>query len=152
MKHHGIMRLAIMVTTLAWAATVTSPATIHATAPDKAPIEIKVRVSEKGFLDEKGKAYTAKNTLKIPNGTLVTITFVFSEEMTSLAVGDTHQIALRSEDGWKQETGKIWIMSREASLTFRTGENGRTQYRAYCILDCIGMEHLTNLLIQVVES
>ena len=29
------------------------------------------------------------------------------------------------------------------------GEKGM-QYRAYCILDCIGMEHLTNLFIQVV--
>ena len=152
MKHLRIMRLATMVTTLALAVTVAGPATMHAAAPDKIPIEIKIRVTEKGFLDEKGKLYTAKNMLNIPNGTLVTITFVFSEELTSLAVGDTHQVALQSEDGWKQETGKIWIMSQESSVTFHAGENGRTRYRAYCILDCIGMEHLTNLLIQVVPA
>ncbi len=91
-----------------------------------------------------------KRGLQVPKDTPVKITFIFSEELTSLAVGDTHQIAIKSEDGWKQETGSIWIMSREASVSFLAGENGRLQYRAYCILDCIGMEHLTNLLIQVV--
>jgi hypothetical protein len=143
-------RVGILVTTLTFAATVAGPAMTYAGAPDKLPVEIKVRVTEKGFLDEKGRPYTAKNMLNIPNGALITITFVFSEELTSLAVGDTHQVAIKSEDGWKQETGKLWIMSQEASLTFRAGENGRTQYRAYCILDCIGMEHLTKLLIHVV--
>jgi hypothetical protein len=143
-------RIAALVTVLAFTGMLTAPAATYAVTAGQTPVEIKVRVSEKGFVDEKGKAYTAKNLLKIPNGTPVTITFVFSEELTSLAVGDTHQITLRSEDGWKQETGKIWIMSREASVSFLAGENGRTQYRAYCILDCIGMEHLTNLFIQVV--
>lgn len=66
-----------------------------------------------------------------------------------LAIEHTHQVALQSEDGWKLETGTIWVMSRKSSLTFHAGENGRTQYRAYCMLDCIGMEHLTKLLIQV---
>ena len=125
------------------------PAMIYAAAPEKAPVEIKVRVSEKGFLDEKGKLYNVKRALTVPKDAVVTITFLFGEDLTSLAMGDTHQIAVKSEDGWKQETGSIWIMNRESSLTFRAGENGRTQYRAYCILDCIGMEHLTNLIIQV---
>ncbi len=136
----------ILTFTTIWA----GPALTYAAAPEKAPIEIKVRVSEKGFLDEKGKPYSAKRGLQVPKDTPMKITFVFSEELTSLAVGDTHQIAIKSEDGWKQETGSIWIMSREASVSFLAGENGRLQYRAYCILDCIGMEHLTNLLIQVV--
>jgi hypothetical protein len=43
-------------------------------------------------------------------------------------------------------------MSRESSVTFRAGENSRLRYRAYCILDCIGMEHLTNLIIQAMET
>lgn len=143
-------RIATMVTVLAFTGMMAAPAITYAATADTAPVQIKVRVSEKGFADEKGTVYTAKRMMKIPKGTLVTITFMFNEELTSLAVGDTHQVALRSEDGWKQETGKIWVMSRESSITFRAGENGRTQYRAYCILDCIGMEHLTNLLIQVV--
>lgn len=147
---HVVKKLGTVLTTLAFAATVTGPAMTYASATDKTPVAIKVRVSEKGFLDEKGKAYTAKNMLKIPKGAAVTITFVFAEDLTSLAVGDTHQIAIKSDDGWKQETGQIWIMSRESSVSFIAGENGRTNYRAYCIVDCIGMEHLTNLLIQVV--
>lgn len=147
---HVVKKLGTVLTTLAFAATVTGPAMTYASATDKTPVTIKVRVSEKGFLDEKGKAHTAKNMLKIPKGAAVTITFVFAEDLTSLAVGDTHQITIKSDDGWKQETGQIWIMSRESSVSFIAGENGRTNYRAYCIVDCIGMEHLTNLLIQVV--
>lgn len=143
-------KLVTLSTILAFAMPTEVPVTTHAASPEKAPIEIKVRVSEKGFFDEKGKAYNAKNMLKIANGTPVTITFIFGEDFTSLAVGDTHQMALRSEDGWKLETGQIWIMNRQSSLTFLAGKNGRAQYRIYCILDCIGMEHLTNLMIQIV--
>lgn len=143
-------RIGTIVTALAFTVMIAASGVTYAAVPP--PMEIKVRVSEKGFTDEKGKAYSAKNMLKIPNGTPVTITFVFGEDLTSLAVGDTHQIEIRSDNGWKEETGKLWIMSRQASVTFRAGENGITQYRAYCILDCIGMEHLTNLLIQVVPA
>lgn len=121
-----------------------------ATFAGVAPVEIKVRVTEKGFLDEKGKPYNAKNVLRIPNGSRVTITFVFSEDLTSLAVGDTHQIAVKSDKDVIGETDKIWVMNRQAGVTFHAGEQGRTRYRAYCVLDCIGMEHLTNLLIEVV--
>ena len=87
--------------------------------------------------------------MNIPKGMLVTIMFVFGEELTGLALGDTHQVAIKSEDAWIQENGNLWIMNRESSLTFRTGENGRTHYHAYCILDYIGMEHLAKLLIHV---
>lgn len=142
-------RLAVLFTVLAFTGMIAAPASAYA---GKTPVEIKVRVSEKGFTDEKGIAYTAKRPLKVPQGMPITITFVFSEAMTSMAIGDTHQIALRSEAGAVGETDKIWVMNQEASLTFLAGENGQTHYRAYCILDCIGMEHLTNLLIQVVAA
>jgi len=146
---HTMKRWGTIVTTFAIAATLTAPAIPHAAAPDKAPVEIKVLVSEKGFLDEKGKLYSAKRVLTVPKDAVVTITFLFGEDLTSLAVGDTHQIAVKADDGWKEESGSIWIMNRESSVTFRAGENGRTQYRAYCILDCIGMEHLANLIIRI---
>ncbi|MEK6802089.1 MAG: hypothetical protein AABZ34_05405 [Nitrospirota bacterium] len=143
-------RLATMATMLAFVASVAGPAMTAAAPLEKTPVEIKVRVSEKGFLDDKGRPYGAKRALQVPKDTMVKITFVFAEDMTSLAVGDTHQITIRAEDGWKQETGSVWVMNRESSVSFLAGEKSRTQYRAYCILDCIGMEHLTNLLIQVV--
>ena len=143
-------RLATVATMLAFVASVAGPAMTAAATPEKTPVEIKVRVSEKGFLDEKGRPYGAERALQVPKDTMVKITFVFGEDMTSLAVGDTHQITIRAEDGWKQETGSVWVMNRESSVSFLAGEKNRTQYRAYCILDCIGMEHLTNLLIQVV--
>lgn len=147
---HMTQRLATMATMLAFVASLAAPAMTAAAAPEKAPVEIKVRVSEKGFLDEKGRPYGGKRALQVPKDTMVKITFVFAEDMTSLAVGDTHQITIRAEDGWKLESGSVWVMNRESSVSFLAGEKSRTQYRAYCILDCIGMEHLTNLLIQVV--
>ncbi len=143
-------RFATGLTTLAVVAALAAPALAHAAGPDTTPLEIKVRVSEKGFLDEKGKPYGGKRMLQIPKDTLVKITFVFGEDLTSMAAGDTHQIALRAEDGWKQETNPLWMMNRESTVSFLAGEKGRMQYRAYCILDCIGMEHLTNLIIQVI--
>ncbi len=143
-------RLATGITALAFAAALAAPALTYAAGPEKAPMEIKVRVSEKGFLDEKGKPYGGKRMLLVPKDTVVKITFVFGEDLTSLAAGDTHQIAIRAEDGWKQESAPLWMMNRESGVSFIAGEKGRMQYRAYCILDCIGMEHLTNLIIQVV--
>ncbi|HQR15810.1 MAG TPA: hypothetical protein PLZ37_14715, partial [Nitrospira sp.] len=147
----GIMkRFATGLTTLAFAAALAAPAVSDANGHEKAPLDIKVRVSEKGFFDEKGKPYGGKRLLQVPKDTMVNITFVFGEDLTSLAAGDTHQITVRAEDGWKQETSPLWMMNRESTVSFLAGEKGRMQYRAYCILDCIGMEHLTNLFIQVV--
>ena len=111
-------------------------------------LEITVRVNQKGFLDQKGKVFSPKNVLSLPQGKVVRITFVFDEKMNSLAYGDTHQVALTG-DGLTKESGKIWMFNQKTSIAFQVGEKG-AKYRAYCILDCIGMEHLNNLVIQVV--
>ncbi len=111
-------------------------------------LEITVRVNQRGFLDHKGKVFGPKRLLNLPQGKTVRINFVFDENMTSLAYGDTHQVAITG-DKWTKESEKIWMFSQQTSITFQVGEQG-TQYRAYCILDCIGMEHLNNLVIQVV--
>ncbi len=113
-------------------------------------LEITVKVTQKGFMDHRNKPLGAKNPLKIPKGKVVRITFEFSEKMTSLAYGDTHQIAIISKDGWELEAKKIWMWETKASVSFLAGEDGRTSYRAYCIVDCIGMDHLNNLVIQAV--
>lgn len=111
-------------------------------------LEITVRVNQKGFLDQKGKVFSPKNMLTLPHGKVVRITFVFDEKMSSLAYGDTHQVAITG-DGLTKESGKIWMFNQKTSIAFQVGKEG-AQYRAYCILDCIGMEHLNNLVIQVV--
>lgn len=116
---------------------------------EKVDLEITVKVNQKGFIDQKGKPFVGKNVLKIPKDKLVRITFVFDENMTSLAYGDTHQVAITGDDGWTKESQKIWMLNKQAHVTFQTGKEG-AQYRAYCILDCIGMEHLNNLVIRVV--
>lgn len=126
------------------------PPTAYAATPATAPMEIKIWVNEKGFLDERGKPYGPKHPLKIAKGTRVALTFVFGESVQSLAIGDTHQVAIMAEDGWRVESGKIWFLNRQTSLDFLAGEDGRSLYRVACILDCLGMEHLTNLVINVV--
>lgn len=116
----------------------------------KADVEIMVQVNEKGFMDHKNKFFGRKNPLKIPKGKVVRITFVFAESVTSLAYGDTHQVTIASKKGWSRESEKIWMFHQKTSVTFVAGEDGSTQYRAYCILDCIGMDKLKNLVIKVV--
>jgi hypothetical protein len=107
-----------------------------ASSSQKVEVEIMVRVFNK------------RNILQLPEGKVVRINFVFDEAMSSLAYGDTHQVAITGDD-WTKESDKIWMFSQKTSMTFQTGEEG-ARYRAYCILDCIGMEHLNNLVIQVV--
>ena len=111
-------------------------------------MEITVKVNQKGFLDQKDKVFTKKNILRLPKGKVVRINFVFDESLTSLAYGDTHQVAITGKNG-TQESGKIWAWEQQSSITLQVGEEG-SKYRAYCILDCIGMEHLNNLVIHAV--
>ena len=112
----------------------------------KVDVEVVVKVSQKGFSDERGKLFSPKNFLKIPKDKVVRITFVFDESISSLSYGDTHQIATGA--GETKESEKIWMFSQKSSITLQRGKDGE-KYRAYCIVDCIGMEHLNNLLIQV---
>ena len=147
-----LSKISVMSTTLLFCVSlVFTPAVLASTkGAVPADMEITVKVSEKGFLDQRNKPYGRKNPLKLPKGKVVRITFEFSEKMTSLAFGDTHQVAIISKDGWELESEKIWMWETKASVSFLAGEDGRTSYRAYCIVDCIGMDHLKNLVIQVV--
>lgn len=115
----------------------------------KPDLEKIVTVNEKGFFDEKNKLLGPKNPLEVPKGKRVKIVFVFDESVKSLAMGDVHQIAIGAEDGWTVESDKIWFFNRKGSVTFLAGENGKTHYRGFCIVDCIGMDHLNNLVIKV---
>ena len=125
------------------------PVSLASSVPSfKVDVEIMVKVSQKGFSDERGKLFSPKNFLKIPKGQVVRITFVFDESMSSLSYGDTHQIAITGAGGTK-ESEKIWVFSKKSSITLQSGKDGDA-FRAYCIVDCIGMEHLNNLLIKVV--
>ena len=140
----------VLATALTFAASMVQLPFVWASASTsrKADVELTVRVNQKGFLDQMGKLYTAKNVLKLRHGKVVRITFVFDEEMTSLAYGDTHQVAITGKE-WTKESEKFWMFNQQASITFQAGKEGE-KYRAYCILDCIGMEHLNNLIIKIV--
>ena len=115
----------------------------------KPDLELIVKVNEKGFFDEKDKLLGPKNPLEVSKGQTVKIVFVFDEGVKSLAIGDVHQIAITADDGWTVESDKIWFFNQKSSVTFIAGENGRTHYRGFCIIDCIGMDHLNNLVIKV---
>lgn len=125
-----------------------TPATVFAETPSE--LELIVKVTEKGFFDVKDKLIGPKNPLKVSKDTMVKIVFVFDEALSSLAMGDVHQMAITADDRWTIESDKIWFFNQKTSLTFIAGEDGRTQYRGYCIIDCIGMDHLKNLVIKVV--
>ena len=116
----------------------------------KPDLELIVKVNERGFFDEKDKLLGPKNPLKVSKGQNMKIVFVFDEGVKSLAIGDVHQIAITANDSWTVESDKIWFFNRKSTVTFIAGENERTHYRGYCLVDCIGMDHLNNLVIQVV--
>ena len=116
----------------------------------KPELDITIRVTQKGFLDEKNRALGPSHPLKLPAGKVVRLTFVFDEDINSLAIGDVHQIAVVADGGFSVETEKIWLLHKKSSVEFEAGEHGRTRYRAYCTLDCIGMDRLNNLVIEVV--
>ncbi len=147
-----LSKISVVGTTLLFCISLIGPPMVLASAKGAAPaeVEITVKVSQKGFLDHRNKPFGPKNPLRIPKGKVVRITFEFSEKMTSLAYGDTHQVAIISKGGWERETEKIWMFNQKTSVTFLAGEDGRTSYRGYCLVDCIGMNHLNNLVIQVV--
>ena len=106
-------------------------------------------MSQTGFFDENGKLFGPKNHLKIPSGKVVKITFVFDEAVNTLAIGDTHQITMVADDGWSLDSEKIWMFNKKTSIQFLAGEDGRIRYRGYCNIDCLGMAHLNNLIIEV---
>ena len=144
------MKSLVLATALTFVTTFVQIPMVWASPPtaQSVDIEITVKVNQKGFLDQKGKLFTKKNILELPKDKVVRIHFVFDESLTSLAYGDTHQVAITGENG-TLESGKIWAWEQQSSITFPVGAEG-TKYRAYCILDCIGMEHLNNLIIHVV--
>jgi len=123
---------------------------ITAFAESKPDLELIIKVNEKGFFDENDTLLGPKNPLEVSKGKRVKIVFVFDESVKSLAIGDVHQIAITADDGWSVESDKIWFFNQKTSVTFIVGENGRAHYRGYCIIDCIGMDHLNNLVIKVV--
>jgi len=116
----------------------------------KPDLEITIRVSQKGFLDDKNRLLGPSHPLKLPAGKMVLLTFVFDEDINSLAIGDVHQIAVVSDGGFSVESEKLWLLHKKSSVTFEAGDHRRTRYRAYCMLDCIGMERLNNLVIEVI--
>ena len=140
----------VMVTVLAFVFGAFPGSLVTVLADSKSEVELIVKVNEKGFFDEKDKMLGPKNPLKVAKGTTVKVVFVFDEGVKSLAIGDVHQIAITAEDKWTVESEKIWFFNRKSTVTFIAGENGRTQYRGFCIIDCIGMDHLNNLVIEVV--
>lgn len=147
---HTIAEFVGLVTVLAFSLVTFQGSFSAAFADTKYDVEVTVKVNEKGFFDEKNRLLGPQHPIKVPKGKRVKVTFVFDEAPLSLAIGDVHQLAVTADDGWTIESEKIWVFHPETSVTFVAGEGGKKQYRAYCIIDCIGMDHLNNLVIKVV--
>lgn len=150
-------KFSVLVTAVAFSMTI-SPGSFSAISASVASAQeeltesekLIVKVNEKGFFDKKGRLFGPKNPLEVAKGKKVEITFEFDEAVNSLAIGDVHQMAITADGGWTIESDKIWIFKQTTTVTFVAGESGRKTYRAYCIIDCIGMDHLNNLVIRVV--
>jgi hypothetical protein len=123
---------------------------VVASAARPRDLEVTIRVNEQGFFNNNGRLLGPQQPLTLPKGRRVKMTFLFDEALSSLAIGDTHQIAISAEDGWRIEGEPIRVFHQKTSVTFEVGANGRNTYRGYCILNCIGMNHLKNFTIKVV--
>lgn len=143
-------RILALAVTLAYALAGLHVPIAAADSHGKPELELTVRISQKGFLDEKNRLLGPTHPLRLPAGKMVRLTFVFDEDINSLAIGDVHQISVVADGGFSVETEKIWLLHKKSSVEFEAGEHGRTRYRAYCILNCIGMDRLNNLVIEVV--
>ena len=110
------------------------------------PFQVLVR--ETGFYTDDNRPVNSKHPLMIPANGVVTLHFRWAEKTNSFAVGDSHQIDILNETtGEVNSSTPIWWFTKDAYLAIGAGPPG-TRHRGYCVLDCLGMNNLRNLVIE----
>jgi hypothetical protein len=120
-------------------------------------VELKVKVSREGFRDLNGQLIAAPFHVK--KGESVRLTFLFDEKTSEVLrdmmrsaqdqQGFVHAFALHSGKEIVGETPELSLKSRQTSLDFIAGDKGAEKYKIYCTMMCFGMEHLSDLTIEV---
>lgn len=147
------MRRAIVLS-LAVLASVICTFEVEAGTPD---VELKVKINKEGFHDSTGQLINAP--FKVKKGEAVRFTFLFDEKTSEVLRdilrdaneqhGYVHAFALHNGKEIVAETTDLSLKNRESTLDFIAGDKGAQHYKVYCTLMCFGMEHLSNLTVEV---
>lgn len=97
--------------------------------------------------------------LQVKKGEAVRLTFLFDEKTSEVLRdimrdaneqhGFVHAFALHNGKEIVAETKDLSLKNRESTLDFIAGDKGAHHYKVYCTLMCFGMEHLSNLTVEV---
>lgn len=115
-----------------------SPNQTPAAAPPQ--IEVIIKVTYNGFFDADG--HPLNNLIKVPKERNIKLTFEHAGKP-----GEKHAFVLLFDSDEEIESGTISDQNRRTHIEFTTGKTGET-YDVFCVIvDCDGMEHLTDLVI-----
>ena len=110
---------------------------------EASPIEVLIRVTDEGFFDAEGKSLN--NLIKVPKERNIKLIFESAGKP-----GERHAFVLLFDSDEEIESGTIDDQNRRTQIEFTTGEVDET-YDVFCVLvDCDGMEHLTDLVIMAI--
>lgn len=102
---------------------------------------VLLKVTEKGFLDEKG--HPLKHVLKIPKGSRIKIVFEYADK-----TGDVHEFGLLFDSGEEIYSNPVSEKNLKTELVFFANAHGE-RFELYCILGCTAMDKLTDLALVV---
>jgi hypothetical protein len=127
---------------------------VEAGTPD---VEFKVKIDKEGFHDSNGQLISTP--FQVKKGEAVRLTFLFDEKTSEVLRdilrdaneqhGYVHAFALHNGKEIVAETKDLSLKNRESTLDFVAGDKGAQRYKVYCTLMCFGMEHLSNLTVEV---
>jgi len=110
---------------------------------EASPFEVIIQVNEDGFLDKEGRSFG--DHIEVPEGQTIKLIFEHIGKP-----GVEHAFVLLFDSDEEIESGTISGIKRRTHIEFKTGEAGET-YDVFCVIvDCDGMEHLTDLVIEAV--
>lgn len=107
-----------------------------------APSEVKViiKVNEEGFYDARGKSFN--NRVEVPQERTIKLIFEHVGKP-----GEKHAFVLLFDSDEEIESGTISDINRTTHIKFNTGKAGEI-YDVFCVIvECDGMEHMTDLVI-----
>jgi hypothetical protein len=144
----------VLVLCMAVLVSVVSTVEVEAVPPD---VEFKIKVNKEGFHNSNGQLISAP--FQVKKGEAVRLTFLFDEKTSEVLRdimrdaneqhGFVHAFALHNGKEIVAETKDLSLKNRESTLDFIAGDKGAQHYKVYCTLMCFGMEHLSNLTIEV---
>ncbi len=136
MKRSGIIIFVCFVTALVTVLSLV-PSPLKA---EPVQIEVLIKVTYDGFFDANGQPLN--NLIKVPKEQHIKLTFEHAGKP-----GEEHAFVLLFDSDEEIASGTISDQNRRTHIEFTTGQAGET-YDVFCVIvDCDGMEHLTDLVL-----